>query len=433
MRAKAFLAIAFSAAFLVACTKSPIQGRASSTGASTVAPQITEPNTEKIDVTQQLTMLQGFGGVPLGGFGKDGLYFVTPWARSDGSFNLWYADYDTRSILPLCAQPNCSHTGDSCTSYISLSPGGVLPEVIGNQLVLFYLGQTHGYDEEGQSANPRLEVMELDGSERRETLSFSPNQMVEKPMLTDGEIIYARLTTYLANETKAELIGIDPTQGTYKVICSLDADQNERIWGCAGPYLILYRNQQQESGFELCRLNLQTMECETIYQWDETQAYPALYGDTLVYQNQTDRSFHLLNVRSMEDIALQQYVLPEQGADTWVTVYDYDQGQLLFEEVVTNSQTKHLEEERFYTLRADTETLQEWSLVYSYLGKMTPVTRITDIDGEHYLVVVSEEDVSVPEEGMDNYASGAKQQYASIAKTDYWAGNANFSLFGEWG
>ena len=153
-----------------------------------------------------------------------------------------------------------------------MSPGGVLPEVVGDQLVLFYLGQTHGYDEEGQSANPRLEVMELDGSGRRETLSFSPNQMVEKPMLTDGENIYARLTTYQADETKAELIGINPTQGTYKVVCSLDANQNERIWGCAGSYLILYRTQQEGAGLELCKLNLQTTECETIYQWNETQA-----------------------------------------------------------------------------------------------------------------------------------------------------------------
>ena len=436
MKTKALLAIIFAAAFLVACNRSPAQGGASITDVSTVVPQSTGPNTEEIDVVQKLTMLQGFGGVPLGGFGRDGLYFVTPWARSDGSFNLWYADYDTRSILPLCAQPNCSHTNDSCTSYIAMSPGGVLPEVVGDQLVLFYLGQTHGYDEEGQSANPRLEVMELDGSGRRETLSFSPNQMVEKPMLTDGENIYARLTTYQADETKAELIGINPTQGTYKVVCSLDANQNERIWGCAGSYLILYRTQQEGAGLELCRLNLQTTECETIYQWNETQAYPALYGDTLVYQNQTDRSFHLLNVLSMEDVALQQYVLPEQGSDTWVVVHDYDQGKLLFEEVVTNSQTKQLETERFYTLRTDTETLQEWALVYSYLGKTTPVTRVTDIDDEHYLVIVSENEVSVPENGVEGpvyYAAGGNQQYASISKADYWAGNANVSLFEEWG
>lgn len=424
MQTKAILAIAIAAVFLVACTGSP------------AAPQNTEPTTEEFRGTQQLTMLQGFGGVPIGGFGTDGLYFVTPWARSDGSFNLWYADYDTHLILPLCAQPNCTHQSDSCTSYIPLSPGGVLPEVLGDQLVLFYLGQTHGFDEHTQSANARLEVMELDGSGRRETLSFSPNKMVEKPMVTDGKIIYARLTTYLAEETKAELIGIDPNQGTYQVICPLDASQNERIWGCAGSHLILYRTHQEEMESELCRLNLQTLETQTIYQWDETQTYPSLYEDTLVYQNQTDHSFHLMNVLSMDDTALPQYVLPERGSDTWVVVYDYDQGQLLFEEVSINSQTKCLEKETFYTLCADTGTLQEWPLVYSYQEKTVPVTRVTDIDDEHYLVIFSEEDVSIAEESMDGsvyYAPGAKKQYASISKTDYWAGNTNVSLFEEWG
>lgn len=430
MKPKALLAIALGAVFLVACTGGPDQSGASGVSTVSAAPQSSEQNTEQ----QQLTMLQGFGGVPLGGFGEDGLYFVTPWAREDGSFNLWYADYNSRQILPLCAQPNCSHTSDSCTSFIPLSPGGVLPEVIGNQLVLFYLGQTHGLDDPEQGGNARLEVMELDGSGRRETLSFSPNQIVEKPMVTDGETIYARLTTYLAEETKAELIGIDPGRGTYRVLCLLDVDRNEWIWGCAGSELILYRTQQQNAESELCKLNLQTMKSEAIYQWGGTQPYPALYGDTLVYQNQADHSFHLLNVLSMDDTALSQYVLPEQGSDTWVVVYDYDQGCLLFEEVMTNSQTKRLEKETFYTLCTDTGKLQEWPLVYSYLEKTTPVTRVADIDDEHYLVILSEEEASKSEKGADGvayYAPGAKQQYASISKADYWAGNANVSLFEE--
>ena len=143
-----------------------------------------------------------------------------------------------------------------------------------------------------------------------------------------------------------------------------------------------------------------------------------------------------MNIISLEDVALPQYVLPEQGDSTWVVVYDYDQGQLLFEEVITNSQTKLLEKEIFYTLSTNSETLQEWPLVYSYLGNTTPFTRVTDIDDEHYLVIVSEEDISMSEEGMGGatyYSVGAKQQYASISKTDYWAGNSNVSLFGEWG
>ncbi len=89
------------------------------------------------------------------------------------------------------------------------------------------------------------------------------------------------------------------------------------------------------------------MESEAIYQWNGTQPYPALYGDTLVYQNQADHSFHPLNVLSMDDTALSQYALPEQGGDTWVVVYDYDQGCLLFEEVITDNQTKRLEKETF--------------------------------------------------------------------------------------
>ncbi|WP_294458073.1 hypothetical protein [uncultured Allofournierella sp.] len=380
-----------------------------------------------------LRLLQGFGGVPLGGFGPDGLYFVTPWARADGSFNLWYADYASRQILPLCAAPGCPHDSDSCTSYIPLSPGGALPEVVGETLVLFFPGQPGGGSD--ASALPRLEVMGLDGSDRREALRFAANQTVERPMATDGSVIYARLNTYLEETTEAELVCIDPVKGTCRTVCPLSVEQNEWVWGCVGSSLILYRTGET-GGYELVRLDLATLERETVYQWAEDQPYPSLFGSTLVYENQQDRRFHLLDLATGQDTALSGYTLPEPGGSTQATVYDCDAGCLLFEERVFAPGTGTLEQERFYTLSADGSAPKEWTLTYSYLGETTAASRVTDLDQDHYLIILSQQDVSLPQTGADGttyYVPGTKPQYAAISKADYWAGTPSAEPFGDWG
>ena len=154
---------------LAGCAAAPRSDAGAASQPASAPAQSGAQSTQSADTAPAgpLSLLQGSGGVPLGGFGPDGLYFVTPWARADGSFNLWYADYASRQILPLCAAPGCPHDSDSCTSYIPLSSGGALPEVVGETLVLFFPGQPGGGSD--ASALPRLEVMGLDGSDRHET------------------------------------------------------------------------------------------------------------------------------------------------------------------------------------------------------------------------------------------------------------------------
>lgn len=423
-------------AALAACLALALTGCAAPQSGSAASPSTaqTAPSPQSAAPAGPLTTLQGSGGRPLGGFGPEGLYFVTPWARSDGSFNLWYADYATRQILPLCASPNCTHETDSCTSYIPPSPGGALPEVVGDRLVLFYPGQPGGSD---SSATARLEVMGLDGSDRRETLRFAANQTAERPMVTDGSTIYARLTTYLEKETRAELVRIDPETGACQTVCPLEADRSEYLWGCADSWLLFYRMRESGSGYELFRLDLQSMEGEIVYQWNDGQSAPALYGSTLVYESEPDGYFHLLDLSTGQDTALSGYALPETGSGTLVSVYDCDGGHLLFEELVLNRQTGLMEKSTFYTLTEADAAPKEWALTWSYLGEPAPVTRVTDLDADHYLVILSEQDVSLPETGADGaarYIAGTKPQYAAIPKADYWAGNAGAALpFSDWG
>ena len=117
-------------------------------------------------------------------------------------------------------------------------------------------------------------------------------------------------------------------------------------------------------------------------------------------------------------------------------MYDCDAGRLLFEERVFAPGTGTLEQERFYTLSADGSAPKEWALTYSYLGETTAASRVTDLDQDHYLIILSQQDVSLPQTGADGttyYVPGTKPQYAAISKADYWAGIPGAEPFADWG
>ena len=83
----------------------------------------------------ELAPLQDAEGTVYGAAGPDGYYSVVSTARADGSLNIRYTDYASMQTVYLCAQPNCTHDSESCTSY---QPGGsgVSLMMAGGQLVL---------------------------------------------------------------------------------------------------------------------------------------------------------------------------------------------------------------------------------------------------------------------------------------------------------
>ena len=123
-------------------------------------------------VSKPLTLLQSNDGWSYGAAGAKGFYFVSAAVRSDDSTSLMYCDYDTMQQLLLCSQPNCAHNTAACNGYLPYSAGGIVPEIVGQNLVLFYPGNVHA---EENATLPRIETMGLDGSDRTETITFAAN------------------------------------------------------------------------------------------------------------------------------------------------------------------------------------------------------------------------------------------------------------------
>lgn len=187
----------------------------------------------------EIVSLQKQDGYVWGGYGKDGLYYIRSSARADGSCNIMYADYSSGKVFYLCAQANCTHNNSSCSSYIVPGSGGVSPMVVGEKLILVCQKSPYvGSDEDKPS---HIITTDLDGSNRTVLAQFKANQFLEKPMLSDGNYLYFRLTTQVdATTEEADLVRIDCSSGKVEFLRSMDPTLNERIWGSFGDKILVY-------------------------------------------------------------------------------------------------------------------------------------------------------------------------------------------------
>lgn len=101
-----------------------------------------------------------------------------------------YIDYETKTQVPLCNRPECTHSDSSCTAY-ALIDGVSMPvfAVIGERL---FVVQT----EAGADTLPRIIVAGLDGSSPETLIELDANTSIMPQLYTDSSYIYALVTVY---------------------------------------------------------------------------------------------------------------------------------------------------------------------------------------------------------------------------------------------
>lgn len=351
----------------------------------------------------QFTALQQSDGWNYGGSGPDGFYFVSADCREDGSTNLLYLDYATGQQVYLCSQPNCSHDTDACTSYLPYSAGGILSSVVGDRLVLVFPGnlqEAAGTD----TVLPHIETMGLDGSDRKTTVTFGANQVISRPLVTDGQYLYTRLSTTAEDGSfTARLVRIDPDGGEPEALCDLN---QEWLKGGAGSRLILWDADQTYVAYDPA-----TGERTTLYQAKDALFTSNLFGSTLAYLQ--DGVFHLLDVTTGEDKVLSGYQVSEEEKPC-ISILDADEDHLIFRLENSGSST--------YSMLTADQPPQPWNLVYSAGGTDMPYARITPVGDDRYLVVTGQD--SPQGSGLQEgpYAVTGAPQYRLMSQEDYWNG-----------
>ena len=365
-----------------------------------------------------LTALQNNGGVNWGASTQDGFYYVNTTMRKDGSCNLMYADYKSEQIVYLCSQTNCAHDSASCTSYLMPTLGGIMPERVGDKIILFYINSS--WSDEGEEP-ARVESINFDGSGRQTIHTFRPEETPRTTMVTDGQNIYFVLETVQEDTSvQKNLAKLDTLTGDLELLQEMSVENAEYIWGCCGEDLIVYQCEMQNDGciYQLSRWDFISDSKEPIYTWNNSSDFPILYENFLGLKG-SDGYYHLLNLESGSDFTFTQYLI----SDSYLpSIMFADDSGIIIRELIPTS--KYTADSRYISIKAD-GSAEEWSLLSDEDGDKHPFIPIFDLNDKEYLVYVGyadESDRVIEDDGTSKFIEVPRRLYSIMSKSDFWNG-----------
>ena len=362
----------------------------------------------------ELVALQS-GGVNWGASTEDGFYFINPIVRKDGSCNLMYADYKSEQVVYLCSQANCAHDSASCTSYLMPTPGGVMPERVGDKIILFY--RTPFRSGEGEEP-ARVETINFDGSERQTIHTFRPEESPYTTMVTDGQNIYFVLETVQKDSSvRKNLAKLDTLTGDLELLQEMSVENSEFIWGCCGEDLIVYQCEMHDDRctYQLSRWNFRSDHRDVIYTWKS--GFPILYENSLALKGD-DGYFHLLDLKENTDFTFTQYTTPESCSSN--IVFADSEGIVIRELTPTSANTASA---RFFSLTKDGKTT-DFSLVMDDDGDKNIFQPVYTINDHEYLVYAGDElktNFMTDPDGTSQFVQIPCPLFSIISKSDFYS------------
>ena len=283
-----------------------------------------------------------------------------------------------------------------------------MPCVIGQNLVLVFPGNVHASADTSSTVMPHLEVMGLDGSNRKTTFTFESNQQINRPLVTDGTNIYCELDTATEDgQLKAELVRVNPVTGTKDTLCALN---QEWIKGSAGSTIILLNANGFYSSYDPV-----SGDRKDIVTVDNASVDSLLQGTTLAYKD--NGFFCLMDLLSGEKTSLSGFAVPSPE-EAFVNLVDADSTHLLIKIETASHQSGSSMEDGYYMITGSS-TPQQWTLLYSSGDQDTPFERVTTISSNEYLVISGEE--TLPDTTANShYIATGEKQYVIMSQEDYW-------------
>lgn len=250
-------------------------------------------------------------GTPLGDGNADGYYYLKQ--REDGSFNIKYIDYESRTELYLCNRPECTHDNEGCPSWRPYggSMGSAIP--LGNNLYTIFYGSSieQTYVKFGELAKMRIERSALDGSNNSTLVTFSANESLNGGIAADNMHLYMIVEIVSEEEDKTEtywqVYSINLSDGT--ITKSKKMQKTDiHIVGAAGRELILLsynvKDILSESLVEYSLYNVDTGELTQLDVPFSLSANAQCCGEFLCWLDIEQNTLCKINVLNKEMISL---------------------------------------------------------------------------------------------------------------------------------
>ncbi|WP_394965105.1 hypothetical protein [Candidatus Allofournierella excrementigallinarum] len=171
---------------------------------------------------------------------ETGYYYFTK--DENGNSLLRVVDYATLQDVPLCSQPNCAHSGETCPAWFAW--GGTEPSVLASDDALYILFSGAPWDgwafeTYGEKALPRILKCNTDGSGRQDLARFGASEAFASMPAADRQNLYIILADYSSAGGPVEkIVTIDLATGAASADKAVQRTEL-RIVGAWGRELIL--------------------------------------------------------------------------------------------------------------------------------------------------------------------------------------------------
>lgn len=359
----------------------------------------------------------------------DGYYYTA--LRPDGNLNIRYLDYATLSDIILCSSPNCTHSDESCGSFIHSN--GLVPSlaVVGGKLLIVSGGISVSEPEEYDL--PYIETMQLDGNDRKRIYQADASSEFGA-LLCDDENFYTveRITSMqddLSTLTQ-HLIQINLETGQKAVLSDLGTDL---VYLCdaAGSTVYYYSIEPQDDA--------QTYS-KTIFQYYayDLETNNAVLLDTILSDSgrkiaiangnlyQMDSEAHQILVKRIEDGT----VVKEFPLDTELD--NYQIRCVVDDKLIVDEQRKAEDgtiQSVTHTVDCSTGEMESWPLYYDSPEATHPMqAEILAVQDDNFLVRCGTRTLDV-ESGDSETDTMTIPNYAMMQKSDFWNGTENYRNF----
>lgn len=358
----------------------------------------------------------------------EGFYTMELAPQSDDSLCILYGDFQSSSLIPLCAAPGCTHTGPECQSWLPACGGGARPMIIGEQLFLVFPGAPGSVDEYGEAALAGIMTMEPDGSGKTQLTRFGAAQQLSDPYITDGKDLYCTLQTAEDGWPKEELIRIDLATGEWESIYQMDAEHSEQLMGAFGSCVLLcsQTSVQGKLAMPLTRLDLATGEKTQVPYPDLGDTTMAVQGRKIYYYSFSENALHGLDWVALEDRVLKENLFEGGLGDGSASFLDCRDDHALLSLFLPDS-----DETLLVQVDLATGESSDFTLTYSdIMGSERRVRVLASLPGtEQYLVEMGEQAVDYHTElsdGTPTVMKTARPLYGVMDAADYWSSSPNY-------
>ncbi len=404
---------------------------------SSLAPSVPVPDTAQAIDLSSIRYINYFNQ----GSSEEGYYYLR--VRDDGTHNICYIDFATHQDIVLCNRLECTHSDETCNSwigslyntpYLITANDGLLVIYPGNAIISTTDSTVFGH----------VDHLDFNGSNRRTIASFDSLSMFTNYYAITDDYLFYQLDVYdstSASSKKFRIERLDLKTGERTTIVESDSEASFLIGASPSGLIITaftfseeIAGQAPEISSTAYLVNADTGEMKELIDWGNETEYELAGRDQLIYLT-PDGVLHGVDYKTCQntvlvDKPLQKFFKEQSisGKTSFQLCFEV-QNKVVVKGTVIGTDPSKTRDILFY-IDLNDETVHALSLT-SRAGNNNEGVSTLNIAcvAKEYLVVVTGYRSEVPAPGADSMAAlytSNIPQYALLSCENFFNNNPNY-------